>query len=710
MPEAIAAAIVGELDALSAAGAPPRRRRRRSPATRSSSTSRSPTAGDGRGRTRCAALDELLSGHDLVRPDDVPRRFHFRHPLVRRAVYEACPPGARLRRARRSADALAARGAAGRGARPPRRARRAARRPGGRRGAARGRARRRRERAPVSAARWFAIALGLLPDDAPPAERVELLLALARAHAATGRFEDSRAALLESIALTPGDDDGAARLALVGACAGLEQLLGHHEAARTRLTAALARGPARASPQAVALMIQLAVGDFYRMDYEAMRAWGVRALAAARTLRRCRSLTAASTAVLAVAAAFLGAVPEARRHSSDGGRARRRACPTTSSACAWTRSPTSRPPSSTCTATRAAGGTRSAAWRSRRCDRPGRDLPGPRPGAQQRPARHRAGGGLGRAARRRRRGRAPVGQRPGAGLEPAQPRVHGGRGRRPADRARRRPGERSRSRATSTTRLVSTYASVALASALYEERRGRARDRGPPGRAPAARSCRRIAGGWRANYFELLTRCWLAVGDAGAAARRGRAAPRRPRRSSGLPLRPAMAHRAAAAVALRGRAGDRRRAGAGLGGGGRRRRARGSRPPVRGRSRAGRWRRGGERARAVAELERAVQQLDAVRGGPLPPRGRARAAPPRAAGAPAHAAGQPRRHRARDPHPARGRGRAPRRRPPDEPRDRHGALPQRQDGRDAPAHIFRKLDVPSRYELARVIEHAEHGG
>ena len=44
---------------------------------------------------RVDALDELLR-LDLVRPTDVPRRFRFRHPLVRRAVYEAAPAGWRL--------------------------------------------------------------------------------------------------------------------------------------------------------------------------------------------------------------------------------------------------------------------------------------------------------------------------------------------------------------------------------------------------------------------------------------------------------------------------------------------------------------------------------------------------------------------------------------------------------------------------------------
>ena len=93
-------------------------------------------------------------------------------------------------------------------------------------------------RAPLSAARWFRIALGLLPPSTPQPERVELLTALARAQAATGRFEDSRAALLEAIALTPSDNTPS-QLSLIGACAGIEQLLGHHDTAHTRLTAAL---------------------------------------------------------------------------------------------------------------------------------------------------------------------------------------------------------------------------------------------------------------------------------------------------------------------------------------------------------------------------------------------------------------------------------------------------------------------------------------
>src|SRR5918993_1107785 len=221
------------------------------------------------------ALDELIA-RDLVHPTQVPRRFRFRHPLVRRAVYESCSPGARIAAHGRCAAALAERGA-------PVAAQAHHVEHSGRVGdlgaaailSEAGEAAERR--APASAARWFSAAIGLLPDTAPREERVRLLMALAGARTATGRFDESRAALVESIELT-GDANPALRVRLIASCATIEQALGHHEEARARLTRELefARDPS--SPAAVELMIHLAGGDFYRMDYDGMRDWGERAL------------------------------------------------------------------------------------------------------------------------------------------------------------------------------------------------------------------------------------------------------------------------------------------------------------------------------------------------------------------------------------------------------------------------------------------------
>ena len=79
------------------------------------------------------ALDELLAT-ELVRPTGVPRRFRFRHPLVRRAVYDSAPGGWALGAHERCALVLARARRLGGGAGPPRGARRAPRGCGGARG------------------------------------------------------------------------------------------------------------------------------------------------------------------------------------------------------------------------------------------------------------------------------------------------------------------------------------------------------------------------------------------------------------------------------------------------------------------------------------------------------------------------------------------------------------------------------------------------
>jgi DNA-binding NarL/FixJ family response regulator len=259
------------------------------------------------------AVDELLR-LGLIRQTDVPRRFRFRHPLVRRAVYESTPAGWRLGAHERSAEALAARGAT-----PAERAHHIER--SARQGDAAAVAILREageaaaHRAPASAARWFAAALRLIPEDAPTEERVELLLARAGALAATGQFADSHAALLESIALVP-DESLALRVRLTTACAGVEHLLGRFEQAHRRLVDTLENLEDPASTEAVALMIELATDGFYRMEYEAMREWAARAVSVARPLGN-QPLTAAALAAHAYAGALTGAITEAQSHRSE---------------------------------------------------------------------------------------------------------------------------------------------------------------------------------------------------------------------------------------------------------------------------------------------------------------------------------------------------------------------------------------------------------
>jgi predicted ATPase len=61
-------------------------------------------------RAALPALDELLA-RALVRPGEGARRFAFRHPIVRHAVYTATPPGWRLGAHARAAEELERRGA-----------------------------------------------------------------------------------------------------------------------------------------------------------------------------------------------------------------------------------------------------------------------------------------------------------------------------------------------------------------------------------------------------------------------------------------------------------------------------------------------------------------------------------------------------------------------------------------------------------------------
>ena len=261
------------------------------------------------------AIDELLR-RDLVRNTDVPRRFHFRHPLVRRVVYEAAPGGWRLGAHERCAQALAAHGAtaAARAHHVQRSARAgdldaaALLQEAGEEAA---------RLAPASAAHWFAEALRLLPSTSSPEDRIELLVARSAALTAAGHFTDSHDALLGALAIVP-DDSPTLRARLARACAGVESNLGQQQQAGERLASALDALSDKRSREAVALMLELVVNALWRTKHAAMHEAAERAVNAARWLGDA-PMTAAALAELALADSIMGAPDRAESNRSEAG-------------------------------------------------------------------------------------------------------------------------------------------------------------------------------------------------------------------------------------------------------------------------------------------------------------------------------------------------------------------------------------------------------
>src|SRR5215213_3386965 len=258
------------------------------------------------------ALDELLDAR-LLHPTDVPRRFRFRHPLVRRAVYETSKPGWRLTAHARAAETLGAQGASAAarahhveqsGVRGERAAIDLLREAGDANA----------PRAPAGAARWYAAALRLMPEEDRPA-RLRTLMDLARVQQSTGDLLRCAATLLEAIDLVPGDDV-AVRVRLTSACAACEHFLGQHEPAERRLVAALEALPDRDSPEAVAVLLALATGAFFTGEAERLRELAGRGLATARVLGE-PALIGTAAAVLAHGCANAGLVAEARANADE---------------------------------------------------------------------------------------------------------------------------------------------------------------------------------------------------------------------------------------------------------------------------------------------------------------------------------------------------------------------------------------------------------
>lgn len=253
------------------------------------------------------ALDEL-GRLDLVRPAEMPRRFRFRHPIVRRAVYETAPGGWRVGAHERVAAALAGRGAPA-VARAHHVERSARHGDAGAIAVLREAGEEARSQAPATSARWLDAALRLLPGSAPLQDRVGLLLPTAQALAATGQFTQSHQTLLEILQILASGSI-AQRVEVSAWCARIEHLLGLHEQAHERLISTLEAIPQEVSPEGLSLLIELTLDGLNRMEYKSMKGWAERAVAVAGQLGD-PVLQTAGLAAAARGLAFAGVPAEA---------------------------------------------------------------------------------------------------------------------------------------------------------------------------------------------------------------------------------------------------------------------------------------------------------------------------------------------------------------------------------------------------------------
>ena len=261
------------------------------------------------------ALDELAS-RQLIRPGDTPRRFAFRHPLVRTAIYEAAPPGTAIATHRRLAEILIARGVPA--SESAHHVERSAQH--GDMEAVellREAAAQNATRAPTSAARWLTAALELCPITAPDAFRRDLIVGVAGAQAASGELEAAHASFEDALRLTPLDEP--IRHKLVLALVGIEHLTGRQVQAKQRLETALAELGEDDSEVGVSMKVALTVNGLYLDERDGMYLWGERATKSAAK-PDSPPVWAAARSAFALGAAFIGRIDVGTREADEASR------------------------------------------------------------------------------------------------------------------------------------------------------------------------------------------------------------------------------------------------------------------------------------------------------------------------------------------------------------------------------------------------------
>jgi ATP/maltotriose-dependent transcriptional regulator MalT len=213
-----------------------------------------------------AAIDELLR-LDFIRPAEAPRRFRFRHPIVRRAVYDEMPRGWQIGAHARAAEALEAANApasvrahhveasatlgderavsllvlAGREVAP---------------------------RAPETGGRWLLAAARLLPPTERVERRLRLLGLAATSLTYAGAYDEALEVLDTVNRLLPPElvDE---RAELVRRIAFARRMNGNPFQSRELVEATLGTLPPDA-PGALALTLELALDHYWRGEFDAM--------------------------------------------------------------------------------------------------------------------------------------------------------------------------------------------------------------------------------------------------------------------------------------------------------------------------------------------------------------------------------------------------------------------------------------------------------
>jgi ATP/maltotriose-dependent transcriptional regulator MalT len=214
------------------------------------------------------SIDELVEV-DFIRPTEAPRRFRFRHPIVRRAVYDAIPQGWRISAHARAAAALAASQApavarahhvedsavvgdeqaiallvqAGRDTAP---------------------------RAPETAGRWLLAATRLLPRMGDDDRRLSLLTEAATALTYAGSYDEALDVLEGASDLLP-PQSAEARAGLVARISFAKRMSGRPLESRALVEHALESLP-RESGGWFALTLELAIDHYWRGEFAPMHA------------------------------------------------------------------------------------------------------------------------------------------------------------------------------------------------------------------------------------------------------------------------------------------------------------------------------------------------------------------------------------------------------------------------------------------------------